>query len=37
MYLVRIDLEMQRPKIVQGRRAENYMPVGTALAYHSVS
>ena len=37
MYLVRIDLEMQRPKIVQGWRAENYMRVGTALAYRSVS
>ena len=37
MYLVRIDLEMQRPKIVQGWRTENYMRVGTALAYRSVS
>ena len=37
MYLVRIDLEMQRPKIVQGWRAENYMRVGIALAYRSVS
>ena len=37
MYFVRIDLEMQRPKIVQGWRAENYMRVGTALAYRSVS
>ena len=37
MYLVRIDLEMQRPKIVQGWRAEYYMRVGTALAYRSVS